>query len=131
MSSPNQPVVVVHNAAHVRLAAEIAARLKAAPCLLTPPGAAAYAGVAYLRAMVAAAPELEAIIDCGAAPGHAMAAVRAGWREVHLTGKPDILARIEEMLDEVGGHLHRRLPPALDLADATDPSSELERWLAP
>jgi len=128
---PKPFAVVVHSAEHVRLVRERAVALGARPLLLTAPGAAAYAGVAYLKEMVAAAPELDAVIDCGAAPGHAMAAIRTGWRDLHLAGDEAIMAKIEEMLAQVGGRLHRSLPPAVDLGACDDARDALARHLGP
>ncbi len=121
--------VIVHHAEHVRLTCAVAARSSAQPTLLTPPGAAAYAGVAYLKQLAGNAQGLEAIIDCGDDAGLAMAAIRVGWRDLHLDGDPEILAKVDNMLGQVGGHLHRTLPPALDLGTAADPKAELMAWL--
>lgn len=123
------PAVIVHNAAHVRLVRETAARLKVAPMLLTPPGAAAYAGVRYLKVLVDRAPDCAALLDCGTEPGFAMAAMRAGWRDIHLAGEQVVLEKIEGMLNQIGGRLHRALPPALDLGSADLPEARLTDWL--
>ena len=130
MPDSSPPAVVVHSAAHVRLVREVAGRFGARPLLLTAPGAAAYAGVAYLMEMAALAPELDAVIDCGSEAGLAMAAIRVGWRDLHFAGDEVVLAKIGDMLDQVGGRLHRDLPAALDLGAADDPGAALERHLA-
>ena len=130
MPSPPFPAVIVHSTAHVRLVRESAARLGMCPLLLTAPGAAAYAGVAYLKEMATLAPELDAVIDCGSEAGLAMAAIRVGWRDLHVAGDEVVLTKIGDMLDQVGGRLRRDLPPALDLGAADDPGVALERYLA-
>jgi hypothetical protein len=129
MPDTRHPAVIVHNAAHVRLVLDAAGRLDVAPVLLTPPGAAAYAGVAYLKALVGRAPGLDAIVDCGHEAGFAMAAIRAGWRDIHLAGDPDIVAKIDDMANRIGGRLHRTLPPALDLGGPDRPETRLDAWL--
>jgi hypothetical protein len=97
--------------------------------LLTPPGAAAYAGVAYLKALVDRAPGLDALVDCGGEAGLAMAAIRAGWRDVHVTGDVEIVRKIDDMIGQVGGRLHRTLPPTLDLGAPGRPETRIETWL--
>ncbi len=129
MGRPKARLVIVHHAKQVRLTCAVAACSNNQPVLLTPPGAAAHAGVAYLKELVGGAQSLEAIIDCGDDAGLAMAAIRAGWRDLHLCGDPEITAKIGDMLSQVGGRLHRSLPPPLDLGSADDPEAELMTWL--
>lgn len=132
MDATPDSAVVVHCADHVHVVLDAAARHQR-PILLTPPGAAAYAGVAYLWHMTTPAREagLVVIVDCGEGAGFAMAAIRAGWRDIYLTGDEAILNKIDDMLGQVGGRLHRRLPEALDLAGIDDPQGALQTWLDP
>ena len=129
MPDMRHPTVIIHSAAHVHLVLVAARRLDARPVLLTPPGATAYAGVAYLKAMVDRAPGLDAILDCGAEAGFAMAAIREGWRDIYLAGDEIILGKIEDMLGQVDGRLRLALPSALDLGSADDPEARLKDWL--
>ncbi len=128
MGDTPRPAVIVHTAEHVRLVLDIAGT--AQPVVLTPPGAQAYAGVAYLWAMTAPARAagLEVRIDCGGDAGFAMAAIRTGWRHLHMSGVDAMLAKIEDMVGQVGGTLYRSLPPAIDLAQADRPEAALKDW---
>ena len=101
MSEPaTLPVLIVHDREHaiaaLRAAREAGVRVR----LATAPGAAAYAGAGYLKAVIdaaaAAVPEarFEAVIDCGADAGHALAALRAGWRLLR-SDRAETLAPIE------------------------------------
>ncbi len=126
MAVESRPAVVVHTAEHVRLVVEVAG--PARPLVLTPPGAQAYAGVAYLWAMTAPARDggLEVRIDCGEDPGFAMAAIRTGWRQLHMSGDKAMLGKIDDMATQVGGTLHRSRPAAIDLAETNDPQAALK-----
>lgn len=126
MTAESRPAVVVHTAEHVRLVVDIAGATR--PLVLTAPGAQAYAGVTYLWAMTAPARErgLEVRIDCGADAGFAMAAIRTGWRDLHMSGDSTVLDKINDMTSQVGGTLHRSRPSSLDLGDQDDPQAALK-----
>jgi len=128
------PVLIVHDREHaiaaLRAAREAGVRVR----LATAPGAAAYAGAGYLAAVIAAAaaavPEagFEAVIDCGEDAGHALAALRAGWRLIR-SGRAAALAPIAEaacarVVEAIEG-------PACDLLDAEDALAAARAHLAP
>lgn len=125
MAVESRHAVIVHTAEHVRLVLDVAGA--AQPIILTPPGAQAYAGVAYLWAMTAPARErgLEVRIDCGEDAGFAMSAMRTGWRQLLMAGDTAALDKIHDMLGQLGGTLHRSRPPAVDLAETDDPRAAL------
>lgn len=115
------PAVVVHGAAQT-----IAALGHAGPRgvrLLSAPGAAGAMGADWFLALVRQAaatladpPPHAAVLDCADAPGHALAALRAGLRVLVLDPRCPAFAAVEGAALEVGAILLARRPPALDLA---------------
>jgi hypothetical protein len=98
--------------------------------LLSAPGAAGFAGCLWWRAMVgqalAAFPAAVAldVLDCAEAPGHAMAALRAGQRLVVLAGGCPAFPAVSAAAARLGASVLARRPDSLDLAAAG-----AERWL--
>ena len=125
------PSVVVHGLAQARAAL----RPGFPVVLLSAPAAAGYAGCLWWRELVAAArssypatPALD-ILDCGEAPGHAMAALRAGQRLLLLDPACPAFARVADAAATFGAHVLSRRPPALDLAPR-GAERRLTAWLA-
>ncbi len=109
----------------VRDAAEAAAVLAAADgcglLLLSPSGAAAWLGargwaalIAEAAARVPAVPHRHAL-DCGAAPGHALAGLRAGLPCLVLDGRHPAWPSVAAAAAEAGALLLPVRPPALPL----------------
>jgi len=71
--------------------------------LVSAPAAAASGGPEWFKALVDAAKasqpqaDVDAVLDCGARPGDAMAALRSGWRKIVYSGPA--AAKIREMAD--------------------------------
>jgi hypothetical protein len=90
--------------------------------LLSAPGAGAFAGVGWWRAMVAAARAAHPLtpccdlLDCGPAPGRALEALRAGQKLLILRCDPRIWDDLAERARACGGRLFAAAPPALDFA---------------
>ncbi len=89
--------------------------------LLSAPGAAGFAGCLWWRELVAAArafhPATPAhdLLDCGIAPGLAMAALRAGQR-VLVLGPCPAFAAVASAAAALGAVVITERPPALDLS---------------
>lgn len=103
--------------------------------LLSAPAAAGYAGCLWWRELIAAAraahpatPALD-ILDCGAAPGHAMAALRVGQRLLVLDPACPAYPRVAAAAATLGAHVLPARPPALDLG-APGARRRLAGWLA-
>jgi hypothetical protein len=113
--------VVVHDLEQARGALAAAAELGCAIDLRSAPGAAAYAGVGYLKALGDAVGH-ELLIDCGDDPGIAMAALRTGCRRVSFAGDAATAQRLGEMAEQVGAILlhETAVPDALELAPEDD-----------
>ena len=113
-----------------RSVAEAAAALAAAariglaegPLLLSAPGAAAWPGAATVSAMLARAAALHpgvpyrAALDCGAAPGLALDALRQGWSILVLDPSHPAFPAVQAAAASAGATLLALAPPALDLS---------------
>ncbi len=113
------PAVVVHGLAQARLAL----RQGRPVCLLSAPAAGRYAGVGWWRALVdaaraEAAPDLavDDVLDCGDAPGTAMAALRVGQRHLILDPRCPAFAAVTGAAATVGARVLDRRPRSLDLS---------------
>jgi hypothetical protein len=71
----------------------------------------AFAGVGYWRALEEAL-DRPIVVDCGDDPGLAMAALRAGCRDLLFTGTAEIADRLEGMAAQLDARLRRRLEDA-------------------
>lgn len=132
------PAVIVHDAAQAEAA--LAAAGPRGVLLLSAPGAAGSLGAAWFLALVAQAARAQpqarhwAALDCGDAPGHALAAIRAGARLLILDPACPAFACITEAATEAGARIWPARPPAMDLA-RVDPQRaggrrKLAEWLA-
>lgn len=113
------PAVIVHG-----LADACAALAPGRPVtLLSAPGAGGFAGCLWWLEMVAAArarhPRTEAlaILDCAAAPGRAMEALRLGVQIVVLSEDCPAFRTVAGIAATQGARVLGTAPPALDLAD--------------
>jgi hypothetical protein len=90
--------------------------------LLSAPNAAAFMGCLWWRALVLAArracPATEAAdaLDCGDAPGYAMAALREGQRLLILNGASPAFPAVSNAAERLGAVVWPQRPPALDVA---------------
>jgi hypothetical protein len=113
--------IVIHDLEQARGALAAAAELGCAIELRSAPGAAAYAGVGYLKALAEAVGH-ELLIDCGDDPGIAMAALRAGCRRLSFAGDAGVAQRLAEMAEQVSAILVHEAAArsALELAPEDD-----------
>lgn len=107
--------IVVHSLDQARAALAAAAALGAPVVLQSAPAAAGYLGPAGFLALVRlAGGGVDAVVDCGAAPGHALAALRAGARHVSVTAAPAVMDKLSDMARQYGAVVAPP-EPALDL----------------
>lgn len=131
-------VVIFHSLAHARAACAAAAEAGARLTLRTAPGAAAYAGPQYLKAIVdRAAAEfpgvaLDATIDCGKDAGTAQGALRIGWRSIAFSGPSPVREKLADIAAQCGARAVTEDigEAALDLLDHPDPVSACRRFMA-
>jgi hypothetical protein len=110
-------VAIVASLGEARAALAVARAEGAAAMLVSPPGAAAYLGVGFFAALIEAAraefPDvaIDAAMDCASDPGHALAALRLGFKTVILRGHPRARARVTAIARDVGARVLRIPPP--------------------
>ena len=118
------PAVVVHGRGHAAWALSIAAGRPV--LLLSAPGAALNAGPGWFKAVLEQAAaehpgaNFTAALDCAAAPGAALAALRAGFKLVIFDLGHPSAASVLGAAAEAGAEVLGTRPEALDLA-ALDP----------
>lgn len=107
--------VIVHGAEEVGAVLALAGDRPVA--LLSAPGAAGYIGVAGFRAILDAHGAFPlGILDAADAPGHALAALKAGFAAVVLSPDVPAFPGIGRIAAAMGATLLQAPPPALDLA---------------
>ncbi|MBM3537503.1 MAG: hypothetical protein FJX55_06675 [Alphaproteobacteria bacterium] len=134
--------ILVHSLDHAHAALAAAAALSVPVTLASAPGAAGYAGPAWFGEVIAAARhdhpsvEVTAVLDCGDAPGHVMAAVRWAMKAggepfvLRFTGDPARDKALSEIASAAGLRLIRDLEPSLDLRRVRNPDEACRAWLA-
>lgn len=132
-----RPQIVIHGLADAVAALEAARALDVEIILLSAPGAAAFAGPAWFREVVtqagAAVPEArcEAVLDCGDAPGHALAALREGVTAIAFDGSTDAAMKIRAIAEQLGCRvIDIDYARAFDLGASDDPAAACRAWLA-
>lgn len=126
------PCVIIHGAPE--LAAVLALAGNRPPRLLSAPGAPAWWGVGGFRALLVAHDALPlGILDAADGPGHALAALRAGFHAVVLDPAVPAFPALAELFAAQGAALLSKAPPALDLARVQlhkpQGREHLARWL--
>ena len=127
--------VTVHALADALAALEAAAAIGRPVILLSAPGAAAYAGAGWFKALVGLAcrrwpaVDVTAMLDCGDRAELVQGALRAGLSDVVYSGPAGIAARLADIAGRQGAHLHRRRPPALEIADPGTALAACRAWL--
>jgi hypothetical protein len=130
-----RPAIVAHTLDHAKAALAAAERTKTAILLLSPEGFAAYGGALLFRAILrqaqAAHPRarFSAMLDCGDAPGHALGALRMGFKDVRLGGKASARVRVASIAARMKAKVAAKRPPALDLLDRADPEEDCVKFL--
>ena len=115
------PQIVVHTLADAVAALEAAQAAGCAVVLASAPGAAGYAGPLWFCELAAqartAVPQAHftAVLDCADAPGHALAAIRAGVTAIAFTFDGPPAAALRDIARQAGVAIL-----ALDYASAFD-----------
>ena len=130
----NRRTVLFHSLDHARAAVAATEALGVPLTLQTAPGAAAYAGVGFLKAIVDAAAgggDVEVVIDCGADSGTALAALRAGWTRVLFSGQEEARDKLADIAAQQGARVLEPDPDglALDLLDTADAGAACRDFL--
>ena len=128
--------VVVHGLDQALAACRAAAALGVPVCLRSGPAAAGYAGAAWFAELARAArraqPDIriDAVLDCGEAPGMVLAAIRRPVDAVRFAGDPAVREKLEAIAGRAGVRVDADPAPALDLAGEADPEAACRAWLA-
>ena len=124
--------VIVHSLVQARAALTAAAALSKDVTLASAPGAGGYAGPGWFKALTDAAmravpgARCAVVLDCGAAPGMALAALRLGLQRVRFTGDAETARRLAAL----GATLDSGDESTLDLRGARQPEARCRAWLA-
>jgi hypothetical protein len=127
--------VCVRGIDDARIACEAARATGAALVLWSLPFGASQMGPLWFQRMVALIGEefpdisVEAVLDCGDAPGHALAALRQGVALIALTARPTVRRKIEVIAAQCGARLVRRPSRILNPGSAAIDGAALQRWL--
>lgn len=115
----------IHSLAHGRAALTAARDTGTAVTLLSPP--ASQAGIGWWRELVRLLAEdfpevsFEVVLDCGPAPGLALAAIRAGLGPIRLNCNSVMLTKIASIAEQAGTRAESGAGDALDLLGVPDP----------
>jgi hypothetical protein len=128
--------VVVHGLAEALTALDAATDAGRTALLVSPPGAAGYAGAGWFRALTdrlaAARPgaDLIAVLDCADRPGWVLAALRAGIRHIRFAGDGPARPALAEIAAAHGATLWREIGPALEMRLSGKPAIACRAWMA-
>jgi len=119
--------ILPYHQAHILAALEVANGLGMTVSFQSPPQAMRLLGPQVLRALFAPvqAPH-EVVIDCGTLPGHALAAMRAGFTSLLFSGDDVVRIKLQSMEGMVLAVPATRL---LDLKSVENIESALEQFL--
>ena len=118
------------------LALDAAAEAGASALLVSPPGAAAYAGAGWFKAMSnrlrTLRPEADfvAVLDCANWPGRVLEALRAGVDHVRFTGDGRSTATLTALAAAHGATVWTDIGGALDLRLTGKPEAACRAWMA-
>jgi hypothetical protein len=129
--------IVVHCLEQAQAAVAAAAALGVGVTLMSAAGAGGYAGPLWFKALVDAArhdhPDIPvaAVLDCADEAGTALAALRAGIKQVRFTGPDPVRRRIADIAAALGAAVESDpVVGALDLLDRRDPKGAALTFLA-
>ncbi|MBB43667.1 MAG: hypothetical protein CMM44_07880 [Rhodospirillaceae bacterium] len=71
---------------------------------------------------------LQAVLDCGAAPGDALAAIRSGVKAIALTANSSVENKIQQIAAEENVALFRHVPKTLNLTFSSSPEDDCRIW---
>lgn len=127
--------ITIHGAEDARAALAAAASCGVAVTLISAPAAAGYAGPGWFRALreivSAEFPQVAQrwILDCGDAPGHVLAALRAGCDTLVFTGDSRVREKLAAIAAQQGATLLAVRTESLDLRESRDKQTALLAWL--
>ena len=133
--SPHRATIVVHTLHHARAAAAVAAELKIPVRLLSAPFAGISLSPDVFREMIKVAvseypdADIIAVLDCGDAPGVALAALRLGVKAVRIDTDNATREKLAEIAEQSDAIVDTWSGTSLDLLDTDDPHQACRNWL--
>jgi hypothetical protein len=131
----DRPAIIVHGLDDALAACAAAAERGRAVRLFSAVNAAAYGGPGWFTAVIDAAraryPQavVEPVLDCGDAPGHALAALRHGVAAIAFDGSARAAQKIAAIAAARGVAVIARPQKALDAAACRDAPAACRAWL--
>lgn len=128
--------IIIHGIDDARTAVTAARSLNMGIRLVSAPGAVSFGGAAWFAEIIAAIrtefPDvtIEAVLDCGDTPGHALVAMRAGIKSIRFTGPRRVREKITAIAKQYDAALDDDDEPALDIALSRHPANDCLNWLA-
>jgi len=128
--------IVVHSFADARAALAAAAALERPVTLASAADAGAYAGPGWFKAVTdeamraVPAAHCDTVLDCGTAPGLALAALQFGLKRVRFTGGEEARRRLQAIAAQCDAAIETEPMPALDLRGIRQPEARCRAWLA-
>ncbi|MDZ5647532.1 hypothetical protein [Nitrospirillum sp. BR 11828] len=131
LSRPIRILSLDHARAALTAAAGTPVHLLSAPDAAGALGAGGWRALLDLIAAEFPGAPMTAVLDCGDAAGHAVAALAAGIPDIAFSGEDAAAARLADIAHSLGARLH---PPqtreVLDLRGHREPVSTCRDWLA-
>lgn len=119
MPDERAPGFIVHTLAHAIAALTAAGEANRAVVLLSPAEAVRSMGTGYFLTMIAAAraavpaASSRAVLDCGRAPGLALAALKAGVEAVRIDASPEVIDKLADIAAQRGASIDTRWPASV------------------
>jgi len=126
---------IVHDLRLAQIALAEVATFDADLELWSPAAASGLLGVGFWAALDRAVRHQDpsgqtvAVLHCGDAAGHVLAAFREGLGQVHFTGSDAAARKLRRIAETTGSILHPGPPPDLDLCDRLDPAASCRQAL--
>ena len=136
VTDKSTPQIVIYALADACAALAAAAACNTEITLVSPAGAAAFAGPAWFREVVTQAGDagpaanFDSVLDCASDAGYAMAAIRDGATAICLAGPPEACAKIQDIAAQSGCRIATiDYEEALDLDHSEDAARVCRDWL--
>ncbi|HYL33932.1 MAG TPA: hypothetical protein VEU53_12375 [Stellaceae bacterium] len=126
---------VVHSLADACTALAAAASVGHEVTLTSAADAGGYAGPAWFKALTeeamraVPAARCDTVLDCGAAPGIALAALRLGLKHLRFTGNAEARRHLQSIAAQLNATIETEELPALDLRNVRHAEARCRAWL--
>ena len=136
MSKEQKPQIIVHDLDEAVAALIASSDMDIAVTLVSPKGAASYAGPGWFRALICLAKEkvpdsqFDSILDCSEDSGQALAALRVGVKAINYKVSEKKVLKVRDIAHQTGTELLEiDYSQALDLSLHDNKSSASRDWL--